>query len=140
MLPTRSSMPIPSPAAVAVAVNLVAATQRPTQKAMGQGAVRSQMDVRISFRVRERKDVDLILGQGMPTSSTPLASSSSQPPNTTAPNAPAPTWSQIKPSKPPQPITPTSVRRSMMSPCWRLKESPLPNGRWFHPPRAPKSR
>jgi FtsK/SpoIIIE family len=49
----------------AVAVSLVAATQRPTQKAMGQGAVRSQMDVRISFRVRERKDVDLILGQGM---------------------------------------------------------------------------
>lgn len=32
---------------------------------MGQGAVRSQMDVRICFRVRERKDVDLILGQGM---------------------------------------------------------------------------
>jgi S-DNA-T family DNA segregation ATPase FtsK/SpoIIIE len=49
----------------AVAVTLIAATQRPTQKAMGQGAVRSQMDVRISFRVRERKDVDLILGQGM---------------------------------------------------------------------------
>ena len=49
----------------AVAVNLIPATQRPTQKAMGQGAVRSQMDVRISFRVRERKDVDLILGQGM---------------------------------------------------------------------------
>ena len=49
----------------AVAVNLIAATQRPTQKAMGQGAVRSQMDVRVCFRVRERKDVDLILGQGM---------------------------------------------------------------------------
>jgi FtsK/SpoIIIE family len=49
----------------AVAVNLIAATQRPTQRAMGQGAVRSQMDVRICFRVRERKDVDLILGQGM---------------------------------------------------------------------------
>ena len=49
----------------AVAVNLIAATQRPTQKAMGRGAVRSQMDVRICFRVRERKDVDLILGQGM---------------------------------------------------------------------------
>ena len=32
---------------------------------MGQGALRSQMDVRICFRVRERKDVDLILGQGM---------------------------------------------------------------------------
>src|SRR5262249_22037682 len=47
----------------AVAVTLLAATQRPTQKAMGQGAVRSQMDIRISFRVRERKDVDLILGQ-----------------------------------------------------------------------------
>jgi hypothetical protein len=51
----------------APAVTLIAATQRPTQKAMGQGAVRSQMDVRISFRVRERKDVDLILGQGMLT-------------------------------------------------------------------------
>jgi hypothetical protein len=49
----------------AVAVTLVAATQRPTQKAMGQGAVRSQMDTRICFRVRERKDVDLVLGQGM---------------------------------------------------------------------------
>ncbi len=49
----------------AVAVTMIAATQRPTQKAMGQGAVRSQMDVRICFRVRERKDVDLILGQGM---------------------------------------------------------------------------
>ena len=43
----------------AVAVTLIAATQRPTQKAMGQGALRSQMDVRICFRVRERKDVDL---------------------------------------------------------------------------------
>jgi hypothetical protein len=51
----------------AVAVTLIAATQRPTQKAMGQGALRSQMDVRISFRVRERKDVELILGQGMLT-------------------------------------------------------------------------
>jgi S-DNA-T family DNA segregation ATPase FtsK/SpoIIIE len=49
----------------AVAVTLNAATQRPTQKAMGQGALRSQMDVRICFRVRERKDVDLVLGQGM---------------------------------------------------------------------------
>jgi len=49
----------------AVAVTLIAATQRPTQKAMGQGALRSQMDVRICFRVRERRDVDLILGQGM---------------------------------------------------------------------------
>ncbi len=51
----------------APAVTLIAATQRPTQKAMGQGAVRSQMDVRICFRVRERKDTDLILGQGMLT-------------------------------------------------------------------------
>ena len=31
----------------AVAVTLLAATQRPTQQAMGSGAVRSQMDVRI---------------------------------------------------------------------------------------------
>jgi S-DNA-T family DNA segregation ATPase FtsK/SpoIIIE len=49
----------------ALAVTLIAATQRPTQKVMGQGAVRSQMDLRISFRVREPRDVDLILGQGM---------------------------------------------------------------------------
>jgi FtsK/SpoIIIE family len=49
----------------AVAVTLVAATQRPTQQAMGQRAVRSQMDVRIAFRVRERRDTDLILGPGM---------------------------------------------------------------------------
>ena len=49
----------------AVAVTLVAATQRPTQKAMGNGAVRSQMDTRICFRVRERRDVNLVLGQGM---------------------------------------------------------------------------
>jgi S-DNA-T family DNA segregation ATPase FtsK/SpoIIIE len=51
----------------AVAVTLLAATQRPTQQAMGRGAVRSQMDVRVCLRVRERRDVDLILGQGMLT-------------------------------------------------------------------------
>jgi DNA segregation ATPase FtsK/SpoIIIE, S-DNA-T family len=49
----------------ALAVTLLAATQRPTQQAMGKGAVRSQMDVRICLRVRERRDSDLILGQGM---------------------------------------------------------------------------
>ena len=32
---------------------------------MGQGAVRSQMDLRICFRVREPRDVNLVLGQGM---------------------------------------------------------------------------
>ncbi len=48
----------------AVAVNLIAATQRPTQKVMGSNTVQSQMDVRICLRVRERRDVDLILGQG----------------------------------------------------------------------------
>ncbi|TQS46176.1 FtsK/SpoIIIE domain-containing protein [Cryptosporangium phraense] len=49
----------------APAVTLLAATQRPTQDAMGNGAVRSQMDVRICLRVCERRDVDLVLGQGM---------------------------------------------------------------------------
>ena len=49
----------------AAAVTLVAATQRPTQKVMGQGAVRSQMNIRISFRIQEQRDADLILGQGM---------------------------------------------------------------------------
>jgi len=51
----------------AVAVTLLVATQRPTQAAMGHGAVRSQMDVRICLRVRERRDADLILGQGART-------------------------------------------------------------------------
>lgn len=49
----------------AVAITLLIATQRPTQKAMGHSAVRSQMDVRICLRVRERRDADLVLGQGM---------------------------------------------------------------------------
>jgi S-DNA-T family DNA segregation ATPase FtsK/SpoIIIE len=49
----------------AVAVTLLAATQRPTQKSMGGGALRSQMSVRICLRVRERRDVDLILDKGM---------------------------------------------------------------------------
>jgi S-DNA-T family DNA segregation ATPase FtsK/SpoIIIE len=49
----------------AVAENLIAATQRPTQDAMGKGtAIRSQMDIRICLRVREPRDGDLILGQG----------------------------------------------------------------------------
>jgi S-DNA-T family DNA segregation ATPase FtsK/SpoIIIE len=48
----------------AVAVTLIAATQRPTQAAMGNNAVRSQIDVRICLRVREPRDTDLILGQG----------------------------------------------------------------------------
>ncbi|WP_244894127.1 helix-turn-helix domain-containing protein [Planobispora rosea] len=49
----------------APAVTLLVATQRPSQRAMGHSAVRSQMDVRLSFRVRERGDADLILGAGM---------------------------------------------------------------------------
>jgi DNA segregation ATPase FtsK/SpoIIIE, S-DNA-T family len=48
----------------ALAVTLLVATQRPTQHAMGGSAVRSQMDTRICLRVRERRDADLILGQG----------------------------------------------------------------------------
>jgi S-DNA-T family DNA segregation ATPase FtsK/SpoIIIE len=48
----------------AVMVNLLMATQRPTQDAMGNGAIRQQSDVRICLRVRERRDTDLILGQG----------------------------------------------------------------------------
>ena len=51
----------------AVAVTLLAANQRPTQKSMGGGALRSQMSVRICLRVRERRDVDLILDNGMLT-------------------------------------------------------------------------
>ncbi|MFI6902014.1 cell division protein FtsK [Nonomuraea sp. NPDC050394] len=49
----------------APAVSLIVATQRPSKDAMGKSAVRSQMDVRVCFRVREPRDGDLILGQGM---------------------------------------------------------------------------
>ncbi|WP_239117641.1 FtsK/SpoIIIE domain-containing protein [Paractinoplanes ferrugineus] len=49
----------------AVAVDLLTATQRPTQRAMGGGAIRSQMSVRVCLRVRERRDVELILDKGM---------------------------------------------------------------------------
>ena len=84
-------------------MTLIAATQRPTQKAMGQGAVRSQMDVRICFRVRERKDVDLILGQGMlsagwqaHTLNAPGKFLISAPEHDT-PGAPAPTSSPTRP-------------------------------------------
>src|SRR5260370_1367191 len=72
--PTRagrraSPAPCTPPAAAAAlggghAVTLVLATQRPTQKVMGHSAVRSQMNIRISFRVEEQRDVDLVLGQG----------------------------------------------------------------------------
>ncbi|QNE18880.1 cell division protein FtsK [Kribbella qitaiheensis] len=49
----------------AVAVTLLIATQRPTQKTMGDGsAIRSQMNIRFCLRVVERGDVDLILGAG----------------------------------------------------------------------------
>jgi len=70
--PKPSPTPTPSADAAAVAVTLIAATQRPTQKAVGQGALRSQMDVRVCFRVRERRDVDLILGQGCGRPCAPL--------------------------------------------------------------------
>ncbi|MFI5729878.1 FtsK/SpoIIIE domain-containing protein [Kribbella sp. NPDC051587] len=49
----------------AVAVCLLIATQRPTQKTMGEGsALRGQMNVRFCLRVNEAPDVDLILGAG----------------------------------------------------------------------------
>lgn len=54
----------------AVAVNLISATQRPTQAAMGERtAIRSQMDIRVCMRVREPRDAALILGQGWSSAS-----------------------------------------------------------------------
>ena len=104
----------------AVAVTLIVATQRPTQHAMGKGAVRSQMDVRICLRVRERRDVELILGQGMlaaagtPTPWMPPGSSYSPRLALTNPDAPAATSSPTPTSKPPPaatpPAAPTSTR------------------------------
>lgn len=48
----------------ALCVSVIASTQRPTQKVMGDGAVRSQMDTRICTRVAEAGQVNLILTQG----------------------------------------------------------------------------
>jgi S-DNA-T family DNA segregation ATPase FtsK/SpoIIIE len=45
-------------------VQLVTATQRPTVAALGSGAARAQLDVRICLRIREARDTDLVLGQG----------------------------------------------------------------------------
>jgi len=80
------------------AVTLVAATQRPTQTVMGQGAVRSQMNIRIAFRIEEQRDVDLVLGQGMLKAgwqahklNAPGKFLVSSPEHDTPPAAPAPT-------------------------------------------------
>jgi len=46
------------------AVTLLVATQRPTQQALGGGALRAQLTVRVCLRVTEPRDGELILGQG----------------------------------------------------------------------------
>jgi S-DNA-T family DNA segregation ATPase FtsK/SpoIIIE len=46
------------------AVTLLVATQRPTQDALGGGALRAQLTVRVCLRVTEPRDGELILGQG----------------------------------------------------------------------------
>jgi DNA segregation ATPase FtsK/SpoIIIE, S-DNA-T family len=46
------------------AVTLLIATQRPTQEALGGGALRAQLTVRVCLRVTEPADGELILGRG----------------------------------------------------------------------------
>jgi DNA segregation ATPase FtsK/SpoIIIE, S-DNA-T family len=46
------------------AVSLLVATQRPTQEALGGGALRAQLTVRVCLRVTEPGDGELILGRG----------------------------------------------------------------------------
>jgi S-DNA-T family DNA segregation ATPase FtsK/SpoIIIE len=46
------------------AVTLLVATQRPTQAALGGGALRAQLAIRICLRVTEPADGELILGRG----------------------------------------------------------------------------
>jgi DNA segregation ATPase FtsK/SpoIIIE, S-DNA-T family len=48
----------------AVMVNVIAATQRPAQAAMGGGATRSQMEVRMCLRVAEKRDGEFVLDKG----------------------------------------------------------------------------
>jgi S-DNA-T family DNA segregation ATPase FtsK/SpoIIIE len=46
------------------AVTLLVATQRPTQDALGGGALRAQLTIRVCLRVTEPADGELILGRG----------------------------------------------------------------------------
>jgi S-DNA-T family DNA segregation ATPase FtsK/SpoIIIE len=46
------------------AISLLVATQRPTQEALGGGALRAQLTVRVCLRVTEPADGELILGRG----------------------------------------------------------------------------
>jgi DNA segregation ATPase FtsK/SpoIIIE, S-DNA-T family len=46
------------------AVTLLVATQRPTQAALGGGALRAQLTIRLCLRVTEAADGELILGRG----------------------------------------------------------------------------
>jgi S-DNA-T family DNA segregation ATPase FtsK/SpoIIIE len=46
------------------AITLLASTQRPTQQALGGGALRAQLTVRVCLRVTEPADGELILGRG----------------------------------------------------------------------------
>jgi S-DNA-T family DNA segregation ATPase FtsK/SpoIIIE len=46
------------------AITLLVSTQRPTQEALGGGALRAQLTVRVCLRVTEPADGELILGRG----------------------------------------------------------------------------
>jgi S-DNA-T family DNA segregation ATPase FtsK/SpoIIIE len=46
------------------AITLLVATQRPTQEALGGGALRAQLTVRVCLRVTEPADGELVLGRG----------------------------------------------------------------------------
>ena len=117
-------------------MTLIAATQRPTQKAMGAGAVRSQMDLRICFRVREPRDVDLILGQGMLKAGWDAHALNApgkflvSAPATTGRSGLAPTWLPTRPSRIPPRIMPSpSGAGCGIPPCdrsarWTRAESP----------------
>jgi S-DNA-T family DNA segregation ATPase FtsK/SpoIIIE len=46
------------------AITLLVSTQRPTQEALGGGALRAQLTVRVCLRVTEPADGELVLGRG----------------------------------------------------------------------------
>jgi IclR helix-turn-helix domain len=46
------------------AITLLVSTQRPTQDALGGGALRAQLTVRVCLRMNELRDGELVLGQG----------------------------------------------------------------------------
>jgi hypothetical protein len=112
-----------------------------TGRTSRQGAVRSLMDIRVCFRVRERKDVDLVLGQRMLAAGWHAHALNApgkflvSTPDTTPRAARAATSLPTRPSPKPPQATQTAARDSMRNRCGRSAPQPAREGRPGDPGR-----